>query len=59
MSCFEKRVVITGAGSGIGAATAKRFASEGASVVPNGRDRGKLDRRPSSEPGRFARRLSR
>ncbi|EHP90294.1 MULTISPECIES: SDR family NAD(P)-dependent oxidoreductase [Methylorubrum] len=59
MSRFEKRRVIIGAGSGIGAATAKRFASEGASVVPNGRDRGKLDRRPSSEPGRFACRLSR
>jgi NADP-dependent 3-hydroxy acid dehydrogenase YdfG len=59
MSRFEKMVVIIGAGSGIGAATAKRFASEGASVVPNGRDRGKLDRRPSSQPGRFACRLSR
>ncbi len=59
MSRFEKRRVIIGAGSGIGAATAKRFASEGASVVPNGRDRGKLDWRSSSEPGRFAGRLSR
>ncbi len=38
----QKVVVITGAGSGIGAATAKRFAREGASVVLVGRNREKL-----------------
>ncbi len=44
MSRFlEKVVVITGAGSGIGAASAKRFASEGASVVLVGRTREKLE----------------
>lgn len=36
-------VVVTGAGSGIGEATAKRFWSEGASVVLTGRTREKLD----------------
>lgn len=39
-----KTVIVTGAGSGIGAATAARFAGEGASVVLAGRTRGKLDR---------------
>lgn len=34
-----KVVIVTGAGSGIGAATARRFLSEGASVVLNGRRR--------------------
>src|SRR5579875_3388391 len=43
MNRFEGKVVIvTGAGSGIGAATAARFLSEGASVVLNGRREGKL-----------------
>ncbi|MGH1588794.1 SDR family NAD(P)-dependent oxidoreductase [Methylobacterium phyllosphaerae] len=37
MSRSEKQVVVTGAGTGIGAATAKRFASERACVVLNGR----------------------
>jgi meso-butanediol dehydrogenase/(S,S)-butanediol dehydrogenase/diacetyl reductase len=37
-----KVVIVTGAGSGIGAATAKRFLSEGASVVLNGRRKEKL-----------------
>lgn len=44
MSRFEgKTVVVTGAGSGIGAATAIRFASEGANVVLAGRTRSKLE----------------
>ena len=44
MNRFDGKVVIvTGAGSGIGAATAKRFAAEGASVVLTGRRREKLD----------------
>lgn len=43
MNRFEGKVVIvTGAGSGIGAATAKRFFEEGASVVLNGRRADKL-----------------
>jgi meso-butanediol dehydrogenase / (S,S)-butanediol dehydrogenase / diacetyl reductase len=41
---FEGKVVIvTGAGSGIGAATARRFHAEGAIVVLNGRRRSKLE----------------
>ncbi|MBX9933993.1 MAG: SDR family oxidoreductase [Methylobacterium sp.] len=45
MSRFEgKTVIVTGSGSGIGAATARRFAREGACVVLNGRTREKLDR---------------
>lgn len=44
MTRFEGRtVVVTGSGSGIGAATARRFAAEGANVVLNGRTREKLD----------------
>ena len=44
MKRFEGKVVIvTGAGSGIGAATAKRFLDEGAAVVLNGRRKGKLE----------------
>ena len=38
-----KTVVVTGAGSGIGAATAKRFIAEGANVVLVGRTREKLE----------------
>lgn len=52
MSRFsEKVVVITGAGSGIGAAAAKRFASEGASVVLVGRTREKLENVLNTLPG--------
>jgi meso-butanediol dehydrogenase/(S,S)-butanediol dehydrogenase/diacetyl reductase len=39
----DKVVIVTGAGSGIGAATAKRFLTEGAAVVLNGRRAGKLE----------------
>jgi meso-butanediol dehydrogenase/(S,S)-butanediol dehydrogenase/diacetyl reductase len=40
----EKVVIVTGAGSGIGAATAKKFASEGAFVVLAGRTEEKLQK---------------
>jgi len=44
MKRFEEKVVIvTGAGSGIGAATAKQFLGEGAAVVLNGRRKDKLE----------------
>ena len=38
-----KVVIVTGAGTGIGAATARRFHGEGAIVVLNGRRKSKLD----------------
>ncbi|MFP4537384.1 MAG: SDR family NAD(P)-dependent oxidoreductase [Dichotomicrobium sp.] len=40
----DKSVIVTGAGSGIGEATAKRFAREGWRVTLNGRTRDKLER---------------
>jgi meso-butanediol dehydrogenase/(S,S)-butanediol dehydrogenase/diacetyl reductase len=40
----DKVVVVTGAGSGIGEAIARRFSAEGACVVLAGRTRAKLDR---------------
>ena len=40
----DKVVIVTGAGSGIGEATARRFAAEGASVVLAGRTKAKLDK---------------
>ena len=43
-----KVVVVTGAGSGIGAAAADRFAAEGARVVYADRDAGRLGRIPAS-----------
>ena len=46
----DKVVIVTGAGSGIRAAAARRFASEGAAVVLAGRTRAKLDRVASDLP---------
>lgn len=52
MKRFDGKVVmVTGAGSGIGEATARRFASEGAKVVLIGRTREKLDRVAESIEG--------
>ncbi len=39
----DMTVIVTGAGSGIGAATARRFAADGANVVLTGRTRAKLE----------------
>lgn len=47
-------VIVTGAGSGMGEATARRFATEGASVVLVGRNREKLERVAKSLPSEKA-----
>ncbi len=41
---IDKVVIVTGAGSGIGEATARRFSQEGACVVLSGRTKGKLEK---------------
>ena len=46
----DKVVIVTGAGSGIGAATARRFSEEGASVVLAGSTKDKLDKLASELP---------
>lgn len=52
MKRFDGKVVmVTGAGSGIGEATARRFASEGAKVVLIGRTKEKLERVANSIEG--------
>ncbi|ART64310.1 SDR family NAD(P)-dependent oxidoreductase [Kushneria marisflavi] len=52
MKRFDDRIVmVTGAGSGIGEAAARRFASEGAKVVLIGRTKEKLDRVADSIDG--------
>ncbi|MCD2186491.1 SDR family NAD(P)-dependent oxidoreductase [Actinomycetospora soli] len=45
-----KVVIITGGGSGIGAATAHRFAADGATVVIAGRSQDKLDKTVADAP---------
>ena len=47
-------VIVTGAGSGMGEATARRFANEGAKVVLVGRNREKLERVAKSLPSEKA-----
>src|SRR5213075_1315820 len=44
MRFANKVVVVTGAGSGIGAATARRFSEEGATVVLVGHHRGNIEK---------------
>ncbi len=46
-----RTVIVTGAGSGIGEATARRFSEQGCNVVLNGRTRDKLDRVAADLPG--------
>lgn len=46
----NKVVIVTGAGSGIGAATAERFLEEDAAVVLNGRRKNKLEETANGFP---------
>lgn len=46
-----KVVIVTGGGSGIGAAAAHRFAADGATVVVTGRSQDKLDKTVADAPG--------
>lgn len=46
----EKVVIVTGGGSGIGAAVAERLAREGATVVISGRDQARLDAAAAAMP---------
>lgn len=46
----EKVVIVTGGGSGIGAAVADRLAREGATVVISGRDQARLDAAAAAMP---------
>lgn len=50
----DKTVIVTGAGSGIGAATVRRFHDEGANVVLVGRTKDKLEARPKGSSERSA-----
>ena len=53
MAAFEGKVaIVTGAGSGMGEATARRFSRDGFAVVLAGRTREKLDRVAGELPGR-------
>lgn len=51
MNLSDRRVLVTGGGTGLGAALARGFAAEGAAVVVAGRRRQPLDDLASSIPG--------